>query len=92
MASHRQPDDNEWYIKKADWKTELYITKNDIYFSSYISNDRKDWTTIFTYVKEEMGRGTWQWGESEIFKAPSKADFVDAASLVAKFTVKSGQT
>jgi len=88
QSSHRQSNEAEWYIKNSDWKTQVWIKKNDIYFSSYISNDRKDWTTTFFYEGEELGRGTWKFGESDAFIAPDKASFLDATSLVSKFTTK----
>lgn len=88
QSSHRQSNEAEWYIENSDWKTQVWIKKNDIYFSSYISNDRKDWTTTFFYEGEELGRGTWKFGESDAFIAPDKASFLDAASLVSKFTTK----
>ena len=39
QASHRQSSDPEWFVTPSDWKLQLWIKENDIYFSSYIDND-----------------------------------------------------
>ena len=67
QASHRQSSDAEWYVTPSDWKLQLWITQNDIYFSSYIDNDTFTWTTTFFYNGKELGRGVWSFGQTEYY-------------------------
>ena len=81
QASHRQSGEDEWAVKNSDWKTQLYIKKNEIYFSSYISNERRDWTTTFFYKGKEIGRSVWKFGENDVWEVPDNAHFVDEKGL-----------
>ena len=68
QASHRQSTDPTWYIKESDWKMQLWINENDIYFSSYIDNETQLWTTTFFYKSKEIARGVWDFGKTRFFK------------------------
>lgn len=75
QASHRQSSDAEWYVTPSDWKLQLWIKQNDIYFSSYINNDEMSWTTTFFYEGEERSMGHWYFEPSmDYFKSMSSAE------------------
>lgn len=54
-------------VKNAQWKSQVYLPKNGIWFGSYISDDRKDWTVVFEYKEKEIGRGVWKFGDSPLW-------------------------
>jgi hypothetical protein len=81
QASHRQDSEAEWVIKGSDWKTQVWIKKNNIYFSSYISNDRRDWTTTFYVNDKLLGRSVWKFGDSKVWEVPDNAHFLDERGL-----------
>ncbi len=62
-----QSGDGEWMVKGAQWKSQVYLPKNGIWFGSYISEDRNDWTVVFEYKEKENGRGVWKFGDSPIW-------------------------
>ena len=70
-----QAGDGEWMVKGAQWKSQVYLPKNGIWFGSYISEDRNDWTVVFEYKEKEIGRGVWKFGDSPIWQLRDFAQF-----------------
>ena len=75
-----QSGDGEWMIKNAQWKSQVYLPKNKIWFGSYISEDRDDWTVVFEYKDKEVGRGVWKFGDSPLWQLRDSAQFDSTGS------------
>ncbi len=78
QASVRQDSDPEWYVPGSEWKTQVLVKQNEIYLSTYVDMDKKEWRTTFFYDGEQWGEGVWFFADAIAETVP---DSFDTASL-----------